>query len=202
MRHIGTIVATLAATLLVANPALADDPTADETPTEETAAVPAVADASPAEEAPADETAEPVRSAEVDPTIEEGATPTPTPPADAAPVDGEEEEEGGTSGWFRIDTDGLQTQFWVGATHSVGSFDIASDIYVVGSFAEFDIGPSFSIGNLALRSELRRVIAEGRFDPLAPANDPAVVEGLRYNQRQRASTRLAGRSPASRRPAR
>ncbi len=56
----------------------------------------------------------------------------------------------GTSGWFRVDTDSLGTQFWFGATHTVGGVDIASDIYVVGKFAEFDIGPSFSFGNLAI----------------------------------------------------
>lgn len=89
---------------------------------------------------------EPVRAAEVDPSIESaGDTPA---PADAPPE--EAEDEGGTSGWFRVDTDSLETQFWLGATHEVGPIAIASDIYVVGSFAEFDIGPSFSFGNLSL----------------------------------------------------
>ena len=68
---------------------------------------------------------------------------------EAAPAEGAEEESS-TSGWFRVDTDSLQTQFWLGATHDFGGLAIASDIYVVGSFAEFDIGPSFSFGNLAL----------------------------------------------------
>jgi hypothetical protein len=123
MRTIRTIAATLAATVLVASPAFAD------------------------EKAP--EGDEPVRAAEVDPTLETGET-TPAP-KDAAPAEEEPAEEASpTSGWFRIDTDSLETQFWLGATHQVGSIAIASDIYVVGSFAEFDIGPSFSIGNLAL----------------------------------------------------
>ncbi len=69
---------------------------------------------------------------------------------EAAPAPEAEEEESSTSGWFRVDTDSLQTQFWLGATHDFGGLAIASDIYVVGSFAEFDIGPSFSFGNLAL----------------------------------------------------
>ena len=60
------------------------------------------------------------------------------------------EEESGTSGYFRVDTDSLGTQFWFGATHKAFGIDIASDIYVVGSFAEFDIGPALSFGDLAL----------------------------------------------------
>lgn len=60
-------------------------------------------------------------------------------------VEGEE-----NSGWFRIDTDSLQTQFWFGASHHIGGLEIASDIYVVGSFAELDVGPTFSVGNLAI----------------------------------------------------
>jgi len=91
-------------------------------------------------------------------TPPEGATPAPaaaeaTPPAEAPKAEAPtaEVEASPTTGWFRIDTDGLDTQFWVGATHSVGSaVKIASDIYVVGSFAEFDIGPAFTFGSLAL----------------------------------------------------
>lgn len=60
------------------------------------------------------------------------------------------EEDSAVAGWFRLDTDSLGTQFWLGATHSIGGIDLASDIYVVGSFAEFDIGPAFAFGNLAL----------------------------------------------------
>ena len=52
----------------------------------------------------------------------------------------EMEEESGISGWFRTDTDSLGTQIWVGASHPMGSVSIDSDIYVVGSFAEFDLG--------------------------------------------------------------
>lgn len=51
-----------------------------------------------------------------------------------------EAEESSTSGWFRIDTDGLATQFWFGASHSLGSISLDSDIYVVDTFGEFDIG--------------------------------------------------------------
>ncbi|MCP4448583.1 MAG: hypothetical protein GY811_25085 [Myxococcales bacterium] len=73
----------------------------------------------------------------------------PTPPAEESTEEAPADEEE-VSGWFRIDTDALGTQFWVGATHTVGGVSIASDIYVVGTFAEFDIGPAFSFGDLAV----------------------------------------------------
>jgi hypothetical protein len=94
---------------------------------------------------------EPQRTAEVEPGAapELGTTTTPTAPADT-PAPEAEEEAPDTTGWFRVDTDGLSTQFWFGATHTVGEFAIASDIYVVGSFAEFDIGPAFTFGDLAV----------------------------------------------------
>jgi len=56
-------------------------------------------------------------------------------------------EDEGTPAWFRLDTDGLATQFWVGATHDLGAFKLASDIYVVGTTAELDLGPSIAIGD-------------------------------------------------------
>lgn len=52
----------------------------------------------------------------------------------------EMEEESSISGWFRTDTDSLGTQIWFGASHPVGSISIDSDIYVVDTFGEFDIG--------------------------------------------------------------
>ena len=70
-------------------------------------------------------------------------------PAEAAPTEAAEEDSGPTA-WFRIDNDALGTQLWAGATNNVGGLDIATDIYVVGTGGEFDIGPSFSIGDLAL----------------------------------------------------
>ena len=54
-----------------------------------------------------------------------------------------EEEASGASGWFRTDTDSLGTQIWVGASHSpsfLGSLSLDTDIYVVGTFGELDIG--------------------------------------------------------------
>ena len=54
-----------------------------------------------------------------------------------------EEEESSVSGWFRTDTDSLGTQIWVGASHSpsfLGGLSLDTDIYVVGTFGELDIG--------------------------------------------------------------
>jgi len=59
-------------------------------------------------------------------------------------------EEAGVSGYMRVDTDALGTQFWFGATHTLGGLDIGSDIYVTGTTGEFDIGPSFAVGSLSL----------------------------------------------------
>lgn len=79
-----------------------------------------------------------------------------TPVAAPAPVPAPsaEEAEGdpwaGTAPWIRVDTDALGTQFWFGATHDFGSFSLASDIYVTGAFAELDVGPALTFGDLAL----------------------------------------------------
>lgn len=70
----------------------------------------------------------------------------PTPPRDQPAPEKSAADAFAPSGWFRVDTDALSTQFWLGATHPVGGIDIASDIYVVGSFAEFDLGATFSVG--------------------------------------------------------
>ena len=59
----------------------------------------------------------------------------------------EMEEESGVSGWFRTDTDSLGTQIWVGASHPVGSISIDSDIYVVDTFGEFDLGLSIPVAD-------------------------------------------------------
>ena len=54
-----------------------------------------------------------------------------------------EEDASGASGWFRTDTDSLGTQIWVGASHSpsfLGGLSLDTDIYVVGTFGELDLG--------------------------------------------------------------
>ena len=54
-----------------------------------------------------------------------------------------EEESSSASGWFRTDTDGLGTQIWFGASHSpsfLGSLSLDTDIYVVDTFGELDVG--------------------------------------------------------------
>lgn len=55
------------------------------------------------------------------------------------------QEETAVPGWMRVDTDGLKTQLWFGATHPLGSLKLASDIYVVDTLGEFDIGPSLTV---------------------------------------------------------
>lgn len=60
--------------------------------------------------------------------------------ADGHEAGEEMEEESSVSGWFRTDTDSLGTQIWVGASHPMGSISIDSDIYIVDTFGEFDIG--------------------------------------------------------------
>ena len=60
----------------------------------------------------------------------------------------EEEEASGASGWFRTDTDSLGTQIWVGASHSpsfLGGLSLDTDIYVVGTFGELDLGISIPV---------------------------------------------------------
>ena len=54
-----------------------------------------------------------------------------------------EEESSSASGWFRTDTDSLGTQIWVGASHSpsfLGNLSLDTDIYVVDTFGELDVG--------------------------------------------------------------
>jgi hypothetical protein len=57
----------------------------------------------------------------------------------------ESTEEADISGYMRVDVDMLGTQIWFGATHSIGGLNIESDIIAMGTAAEFDVGPSFSI---------------------------------------------------------
>ncbi len=59
----------------------------------------------------------------------------------------EMEEDSGISGWFRTDTDSLGTQLWFGGSYPAGSISIDSDIYVVGTFAEFDLGVGIPVAD-------------------------------------------------------
>jgi len=54
-------------------------------------------------------------------------------------------EEPGVSGYMRVDADVLGTQIWFGATHPLGGLSIESDVIMVGTTGEFDIGSSFSV---------------------------------------------------------
>lgn len=110
---------------------------------------------------PADPAAEPMN------TPEPGTTPgpaaaaplapaapeaTPEAPAPAAAPEEPVAEETFPAAWFRIDSDALKLQLWAGATHMItDTFGIASDIYVTSdTIGEFDIGPSFLAGPLAI----------------------------------------------------
>jgi hypothetical protein len=121
-----------------------------------------------AQEAPAPAPAEPAPVA---------AEPAPAPAAEPAPVAEparapEEaaaapavEEAPSVPSWVRIDSDGYGVQLWAGATHDLGAFQLATDIYVASgtpgappgsygafSIGEFDIGPAFTFadGKVAL----------------------------------------------------
>jgi hypothetical protein len=77
------------------------------------------------------------------------------PPAPPAREGGAEqletEAEAGARGWFRIDSDQNGLQFWVGATHPLGGpVGLASNIYLLGTFAELDAGIELAFGNLTL----------------------------------------------------
>jgi hypothetical protein len=98
-------------------------------------------------DAPETEAADPAAEATGEPASAETAA-----VEDASPAAGDvaEDEEAEPAGWLRVDTDALDTQFWLGATHHVGGIAIASDIYVVGSTAELDVGPALSFGDLSL----------------------------------------------------
>lgn len=55
-------------------------------------------------------------------------------------------EQTEVSGYMRVDTDKYGTQIWFGATHPCRGLDIVSDVFLVNSTAEFDVGPSLSLG--------------------------------------------------------
>ena len=141
MTLLGTHVALLscAAALLTAN-AWAQDAAAPAAPppAPADAAPPAPAAAAPA--APAPEAAPAPAQAQPD-TAAQGAAPT-APAAEAAPA-----APAGPAGWFRIDSDLTSIQLWAGATHPLGEgIGLASDIYLVGSLGEFDLGPAITAG--------------------------------------------------------
>lgn len=114
-------------------------------------------DAAPPAAAAAPSVAQPEPSPEVgaDPSLApESEAPAASAPVTDAPPEDATEEKPPVPGWFRLDSDGYGLQAWVGATHSLGPIDIASDIYVgsgagasgFSPFAELDLGPSFTIG--------------------------------------------------------
>jgi len=125
-------------------PAVEGAPAEEETAPAETAP----AEATPAE-TPIDTAAAPAEQPQLAPASGTEADATASA-GTAAPADTEtpaEKEDSSVDGWFRVDHDSLNLQLWVGATHSLGPIDIATDVYVdSGSFGEFDIGPWFEVG--------------------------------------------------------
>jgi hypothetical protein len=107
-------------------------------------AVVAVSGAAFAQEAAPAAPAEPAAPA-AEPAPE--AAPVEAAPMEAAPAEAPAEEPAGPPAWFRIDNDSLGLQLWAGTTNSIGSLNIASDIYVTGAIGEFDIGPTFSVAD-------------------------------------------------------
>lgn len=54
-------------------------------------------------------------------------------------------------GYMRVDADALGTQIWFGAVHPLWGMEVNSDIYLLGTTAELDVGPAFAVGeNLTL----------------------------------------------------
>jgi hypothetical protein len=52
------------------------------------------------------------------------------------------------AGWFRVDSDIGGLQLWGGATFPLSdTIGLATDIYMVGTLGEFDIGPSITLGD-------------------------------------------------------
>lgn len=107
-----------------------------------------------------DVAAEPAPVAEPAPMAE--PTPAPAPPmeeaAPMAPVEEttpaateETEPEDGSApvaGWFRVDSDIGGLQLWAGSTFPLSdSIGLATDIYMVGTLGEFDIGPSITVAD-------------------------------------------------------
>jgi hypothetical protein len=69
----------------------------------------------------------------------------PSPRGQLSPADAE-----ALAGWFRIDLDHQGTHLWAGATVPLEWLEIASDVRLVGSLAQLDLGPSVHIGPMTL----------------------------------------------------
>lgn len=133
MNMLGSPLKLSAAAFVFATSAWAQDPAAEGYPAEAPAAEPPM----PAPAAPM--AAEPTAPAEMAPMPTEAAAPVEAPT--------EEGDDSMPAAWFRIDSDGLGLQLWAGATHPLADgIGLASDIYVVDTIGEFDIGPAFAAG--------------------------------------------------------
>lgn len=128
-------------------PAVADaaplEPTAQAEPSEEPAATTDPASPSPG--------AQPADASSV--TMEEEGFDLAGPGFDMQPVaprpryDQEVPEESSpVRGWLRFDVDRQGPRIWVGAVHSLGGLDLASDIYFNGPYAVLDVGVVLGFG--------------------------------------------------------
>lgn len=87
------------------------------------------------------------------------------------------EEASSASGWFRTDTDSLGTQIWVGASHSpsfLGNLSLDTDIYVVDTFGELDVGIGIPVVDSDSMSLSFLPMAGIGFD-YASANGPSLL---------------------------
>jgi hypothetical protein len=89
-----------------------------------------------------------------------------------------EEESSSASGWFRTDTDSLGTQIWFGASHSpsfLGNLSLDTDIYVVDTFGELDIGIGIPVVDSdSLSLSLLPMVGIG-FDYAAPNGPSSLI---------------------------
>lgn len=89
-----------------------------------------------------------------------------------------EEESSSASGWFRTDTDSLGTQIWFGASHSpsfLGSLSLDTDIYVVDTFGELDVGIGIPVADSeSLSLSLLPMVGIG-FDYGAPNGPSSLI---------------------------
>jgi hypothetical protein len=73
------------------------------------------------------------------------ATPAEGPVATTAETPAAEEDSGATA-WFRVDADGLGTQFWAGGSHPIGPVGLAVNGIMLGAIGEMDVGLDIRAG--------------------------------------------------------
>jgi hypothetical protein len=70
---------------------------------------------------------------------------------EAKPAEAPAEQPASIPSWFRLDVDNYGLSVWAGATHTIGSIALASDVVLSpAGTAELDIGPFFSFGPVSV----------------------------------------------------